>query len=232
YEYADNRGGTVRVRLVGTLPVRSGILQGALIIDEKHFAAAFPDSGGYRMWPCGYAPYLLREAALKSDGGISGQSDHEVMKLRNPEPGVRVETVEERLRLLGSVESAYLDMFLVLGGLGVVLGVAGVALVILRGVEERRGEMALLSAVGVSKRTVVRLLAGEYGILVAGGLVSGILPALVSIQPAVRALHADFPWRAMTAVIAGMLLCAALSVWGAALVASRRFGPATLKEEV
>jgi len=55
-------GGTVwRVRIVGALPVRSGILQGALIVDERQFVRLFPEEG-YRMWLSDYAPYLLREA--------------------------------------------------------------------------------------------------------------------------------------------------------------------------
>ena len=153
-------------------------------------------------------------------------------RLRHPEPGVTVETVEARLRLLGSVESAYLDLFLVLGGLGVVLGVAGIALVILRGVEERRGELALLSAVGLSRQTVLRLLASEYGIQVLAGLLVGIVPALVAIQPAARALQGALPWQAMAGILAAMFGSAVLCVMLAARVASHRFGPEALKEEV
>ena len=143
-----------------------------------------------------------------------------------------VETVEERLRLLGSVEGTYLDMFLVLGGLGMVLGVVGIALVILRGVQERSGELALLSAVGLPRRMVVRLFVAEYGVLVLAGLVIGLVPALVAIQPAARSLHSELPWRAMAGVVAGLFGCAGVCVVTAARAASRRYGPEVLKEEV
>ena len=231
--YAGRDGTVWRVRIVGALPVRSGILQGALIVDERAFVKMFPDEG-YRMWLCDYAPYLLREAGdqrrpARRPGAADG---NQVGKLRHPEPGVTVETVEERLRLLGSVESAYLDMFLVLGGLGVVLGVLGIALVILRSVEERRGELALMRAVGLPPRTVMRLLAAEYGVLVLAGLVIGIVPALVAIQPAARALGSGMPWSAMAGILAGFLGSAALCVVSAAWVASRLYDPRVLKEEV
>ena len=47
--YAGSDGTPWRVRIVGALPVRSGILQGALIIDEQFFAQMSPEEG-YRMW--------------------------------------------------------------------------------------------------------------------------------------------------------------------------------------
>jgi hypothetical protein len=222
YEYRAAGLPRMRVRIVGVLPVRSGILQGSLLVDEKRFVELFPNDTGYRLWLCDYAPYQLRE----------GGHPEAVNKVRHPEPGVTVQTVEERLRLLGSVESAYLDMFLVLGGLGVMLGVLGIALVILRGVQERGGELALLSAVGLPKSRVVSLLVAEYGSLVLAGLVIGSVPALVAIQPAARALKGALPWAAMAGILAGLFLCAALCVLCAAFAAARQYGPEVLKEEV
>jgi hypothetical protein len=233
--FAGTDGAVWRVRIVGTLPVRSGILQGALILDERQFVRMFPEAG-YRLWLSDYAPYLLREAAevrgrRSEGGGQRAEVRPPISALRHPEPGVTVETVEERLRMLGSVESAYLDIFLVLGGLGVVLGVAGIALVIQRGVEERRGELALLSAVGLPRQTVMRLLAAEYGVLVLAGLAVGIVPALVAIQPAARALQGALPWQAMAGILAAMFGSAVVSVTLAAWLASHRYGPEVLKEE-
>ncbi len=226
--YTGSDGLPWRVRIVGALPVRSGILQGALLIDELFFVRMFPEEG-YRMWLCDYAPYALREAADVARHPVDGDRS-QAAALRHPAPGVTVETAEERLRLLGAMEASYLDLFLVLGALGLLLGTAGLSLVILRGVEERRGEFALLGAVGVERRHVVRLLAAEYGLLVAAGLVSGILPALVAIQPAARSLGSRLPWGTMGAVVAALLLCAAGCVWGAACVAVRRFDVGALRD--
>lgn len=243
-------GGTARVRIVGALPVRSGILQGSVIVDEKFFAELFPDEAGYRMWLCDAAPGAEGRRSeggdrRTEDGGwrtvVGGQRPERnglisdlrspTSDFRHPEPGVTVETVEERLRLLGSVESTYLDMFLVLGGLGVVLGAAGVALVILRGVQERRGELALLSAVGLPRVRVALVLAAEYGTMALAGVTVGLVPALVAIQPAMRSLGGRLPWGAMAGIVAGLFLCSALCVWTAACAAARRYGPEVLKEE-
>ena len=232
YEYPVAGQAKARVRLVGSLPVRSGILQGSLIVDEKLFVEMFPNEAGYRLWLCDAAPRSLRDVAEGRSPTSDLRPPTSVVRLRHPEPGVTVETVEERLRLLGSVEGTYLDMFLVLGGLGMVLGVVGIALVILRGVQERSGELALLSAVGLPRRMVVRLFVAEYGVLVLAGLVIGLVPALVAIQPAARSLHSELPWRAMAGVVAGLFGCAAVCVVTAARAASRRYGPDALKEEV
>ncbi|HRR33698.1 MAG TPA: FtsX-like permease family protein [Kiritimatiellia bacterium] len=226
--YTGSDGTPWRVRIVGALPVRSGILQGALLIDERFFVQMFPEEG-YRMWLCDYAPYALREAADAAWRPTAGQR-LQVAALRHPAPGVTVETVEERLRALGAIEASYLDLFLVLGALGLLLGTAGLSLVILRGVDERRGEFALLAAVGVARRDVIRLLAAEYGLLVAAGLAAGVLPALVAIQPAARSLGGALPWEMMAIVIAMLLLCAAGCVWGAACAAARRFEPDALRD--
>lgn len=132
--------------------------------------------------------------------------------------------------MLGAMEASYLDLFLVLGALGLLLGTAGLSLVILRGVEERRSEFALLAAVGVARRNVVRLLAAEYGVLVMAGLVSGILSALVAIQPAARSLGGALPWRTMAVAILVLVLCAVGCVWCAARAAARRFDPDALRD--
>ena len=135
--YRGNDGKEWRIRIVGVLPVRVSILQGALLLNEEHFVKMFPGEG-YRMWLTDYAPYELR-------------ADNSP-KARFPEPGVQVETTDSRLRTLGKMESSYLDMFLVLGGLGLALGVLGVSLVIARSIEERRFEFAVLQAVGIAKK--------------------------------------------------------------------------------
>ena len=53
-----------------------------------------------------------------------------------------------RLAAFNAVQNTYLSTFQVLGGLGLLLGSVGLGVVVLRNVLERRGELALLLAVG------------------------------------------------------------------------------------
>ncbi len=208
YTYTDRHGESVRLRLVGALPQRSTILHGALLMDEQVFTRLFADHG-YRLWLCDYAPWLLRETA--EPGG----------ELRYPEPGVRIETVEERLRLLGSVQSTYLDIFLVLGGLGLMLGGGGVALVVARAVEERREELRLLSALGLSRLALFQLLGVEYLGVALSGLVPGLVSALALMLPTARQLGSEIPWGVLGVVVLLVSGVTVASIAGAALVATR-----------
>jgi len=205
-----------RIRIVGVLPARVSILQGGLILNQDHFVKMFPGSG-YRMWLCDYAPYNLRAS--------------DSVRLRYPEPGVHIESAVERLRLLGRMESTYLDMFLVLGALGLLLGVCGVALVIARSIDERRYEFAVLQAVGVRRRRTALTLICEYGTLTTVGVLCGVVPAMIAIQPAALSLNSTVNWRLVATVVLILCAAAAASVAGGAFLALRRFNPALLTRE-
>lgn len=207
YEYRGEDGRVWRLRLVGALPVRTGILQGSLLIDEAAFTRIFPSAPGYGMWlvrsslPDPETTDRLRRA-LGRNGGI-------------------VTPVRDRLRLLGAVEATYLDMFLVLGGLGVVLGAAGVGLVVLRNAAARRGELAVLRAIGIPTRSVLSYLLVEYGAVLLAGLLAGAVPALVAVQPAMRGLGQEMPVGTMVALMAAMVASGLLGTVAAVLAASR-----------
>ncbi len=214
YRGAD--GEIWRIRIVGVLPVRVSILQGALLLNEADFVGMFPGEG-YRMWLCDYAPYLLRT--------------ENSAKARYPEPGVRIETAAERLRTLGRMESTYLDMFLVLGGLGLLLGVLGVALVIARSIEERRYEFAVIQAVGIRRKHLVLSLVAEYGTLTAVGVVAGLVPALIAVQPAATALNSGINGMLVAGVVALLVAAAVFAVAAGAFYALRGFDLSLLKRE-
>jgi putative ABC transport system permease protein len=214
YRGADGR--LWRIRIVGVLPVRISILQGALLLNEEHFVAMFPGEG-FRMWLCDYAPYRLRTESSA--------------EARYPEPGVRLETAVERLRTLGRMESTYLDMFLVLGGLGLLLGVFGVALVIARSIEERRYEFAVIQAVGIRRKYMVLSLVAEYGSLTAAGVLAGLVPALIAVQPAAASLNSDVNGMLVAVVVLLLVAAAVLSVAAGAFYALRGFDLSLLKRE-
>ena len=161
-EYRDEAGCLFRVKLVGMLPMRLSVFQGTILIAEERFVSTFPAEEGYRM-------FLLDEPA--------GSRRYE-------RAGLDVVPATERLLEFYAVESTYLAMFLVLGVLGLVVGSMGMGVVVLRNVEDRRGEMALLRAVGYRSAAVWKLLFVEHGLLLAAGLGVGLLAAVVAMVPA------------------------------------------------
>jgi ABC-type antimicrobial peptide transport system permease subunit len=93
----------------------------------------------------------------------------------------------ERLATFAAVENTYLAIFLGLGGLALLLGSAGLWALVARNVEERRGELALLRAVGFSRRQVVMAVSGEHAGLLLAGLGAGGLAGLVAVLPSLLA---------------------------------------------
>ena len=89
-----------------------------------------------------------------------------------------------RLNGYNAVENTYLGIFQALGGLGLLLGSLGLALVVARNALERRAELALLGAVGFAPRRIVRLVATEHAVLLGLGLLAGVVAALLSVLPA------------------------------------------------
>jgi hypothetical protein len=207
YEFPGEDGRIWRLRLVGVLPVRTGVLQGSLIVDEAVLTRMAPSAPGYGLWLVRSA--LPEPVVTDRLRGALGRS------------GGLVTPVRTRLRLLGAVEATYLDMFLVLGGLGVVLGAAGVGLVVLRNAAVRRGELAVLRAVGVPSRTVLMYLVAEYVYVLVAGLVAGVVPALLAVQPAMRNLGQAMPVGVMALLIGAMFASGLVGMLAAVIAASR-----------
>ena len=91
--------------------------------------------------------------------------------------GLELTPAAERLNAFNAVQNTYLGTFQILGGLGLLLGSAGLGVVVLRNVLERRGELGLLVAVGFRRRALQRLVLSEHGALLVLGLGIGIAAA-------------------------------------------------------
>ena len=107
----------------------------------------------------------------------------------------------------------YLDLltFQSLGGLGLLLGTFGLAAVQLRSVLERRGELALMRAAGLRRRTLAAMVMWENGLLLVGGLATGLVAALVAILPHMFSGAAMIPWDSLAGIL-GLILLVGLLV--------------------
>ena len=132
-----------------------------------------------------------------------------------------VTPVKDRIVAFQAVIGAYLTLFQVLGGLGLLLGVAGLAVVLLRNVWDRAGELALLEAVGYSHRSVAKLILIENGFLLLLGLVIGVVAAGISIAPH-RLAGANLPVARLGMLLGAVLLSGLVAIAVATLIAVRR----------
>ncbi|MBZ5496291.1 MAG: ABC transporter permease [Acidobacteriia bacterium] len=185
-------GTPARLRLVAAL--RDSILQGELVISEANFLRAFPDREGYHF-------FLLDVAPGKAASLI--QPLMEILA----DWGFDVESSGERLAAYHRVENTYLSTFQSLGALGLILGTAGLATVLLRNVLERRHELALLRAVGYRRQVLSAIIIAENIVLMTWGLACGTVCALLAIAPALHARGGSVPF-----VMGGWILIAVLTV--------------------
>jgi len=173
--YRDERGELFRVKLVGALPMTLSVFQGTVLISKADFAARYPSEAGTRVFLVDLPP------------GAEAVPVQQALTRRMARVGVDVTTALSRLLEFHGVEATYLAMFLVLGGLGVVLGTLGLGVVVMRNVLERRSELAVLRCVGFSRRRVLWLVLAEHWLLLVLGLACGLVSALVAIYPSLAA---------------------------------------------
>jgi len=193
-EYTDERGRAFKLRLVGGL--KNSILQGSLVIAADEFIRRFPSEAGFRTF--------LIEADKDKAEDIEralgrGLSDF----------GMELTPTIDRINDLNAVKNTYLAMFQVLGGLGLVLGSLGLALVVLLNVLERRGELGMLRAVGFSTGMLKKMILYEHFMLVVAGLVVGVVSAAVSIVPSIASPGAELPY----VMLIVMIVCIAINAF-------------------
>jgi hypothetical protein len=198
--------GSAEFEIVGLL--EPGILQGYVLVAERDFELVFPDRSGYGM--------ALVDASQLEEG----QRATAVRALGKAwsDASVALVPAADRLRNLLAVQNTFLAGFQALGALGLLLGTAGVAAVQLQGMAERRGQLAVLRAIGFTLSRVRGLLALETLITVGLGVAVGALAGVLAVVPAIVSGNARVPlgWIALTAG-----LTVATAIVASLLVSSR-----------
>jgi ABC-type antimicrobial peptide transport system permease subunit len=108
-----------------------------------------------------------------------------------------------------AVERTYLDIFQALGVCALVLGSAGVGVVLLQGALERRGELAMMRALGFTRLALARVLLTEHLALFACALIGGAVCGLIAVYPQVSG--GGLPWLLLGGI--GLALAVSGTVW-------------------
>jgi putative ABC transport system permease protein len=204
-DYVDESGQPFKVRIVGA--VANSILQGQLLIDEAAFKARFPSIAGHRMF--------LIDAPSDTATNVSATLSRALQDY-----GLELTPTVTRLNQFNAVQNTYLGTFQILGGLGLLLGSAGLGVVVLRNVLERRSELAVMQAVGFSRATVRGLVLREHVTLLWAGLGLGIVAALIAVVPAIRP-GSEMPWLTLGITLLAIVANGFLWTWLATRFAMR-----------
>ncbi|MCP4661099.1 MAG: ABC transporter permease [bacterium] len=184
-------GEPIRLRLMATLA--GTIFQSELLISEENFLRHFPSRTGY--------PYFLVETPPGATADVS-----QALEAGLGSYGFDALTTAEKLASFIAVQNTYLATFRTVGGLGLLLGTVGLAIVLARNVIERRRELAMLRAFGFRRSVLTSMVVIENGLLLLAGVVIGSLAALVTMAPHLLEEAAHVPWSAIGATLLGIYL--------------------------
>jgi putative ABC transport system permease protein len=167
--YIDEGGNSFRIKLVAG--IANSVFQGNVIILKDVLMTRYPSVSGHRL-------FLIDCPTDKMEpvGGLLAWALQDL--------GIDISSTAERLAGFNKVENTYLSIFLILGGFGLLLGTIGLGIVVMRNILERRGELALLKAIGYSRRSIDQLLLSEHILLLVLGTLCGFLTALIAVLPA------------------------------------------------
>lgn len=166
--YQNANGEVMHLLLIGGLA--PSIFQGNVLISDAQFLKNFPQSSGTEVFLVGGN---LADTAI-----IEGELNRGLRDF-----GWDMTLSAARLTEFNSVTNTYLSIFMVMGALGLLIGTIGLAVLLARSILEREKEIALLKAVGYSRKRIGRLIFNEYMGLFLIGTVAGFLSAVVATLP-------------------------------------------------
>ncbi len=202
-EMADDQGNVRKLVIAGLMP--RSLFQSQLIMSEKNFLDMFPGHSGYN--------FFLVETGDETVGTN--------LEENLGEAGFDAGRTADRLAGYLIVENTYLSTFQTLGGLGLLLGTLGLAVVMIRNVLERRAELALLQAVGFNQSSISWLVLAENAFVLVFGILIGTVTALLAMLPHLLSGLAEPPVLSLSATLL-LILVLGLSAGAVAVAASLR----------
>lgn len=187
--YQNENGKNIKLLLIGGLA--NSIFQGNILIADSLFQTHFPSVSGSKV--------ILADCSAQ-DSLFMPKFEDNLQDL-----GVRGTKTSERMSAFYSVENTYLSMFMVLGGLGVIIGTIGLGIVLLRNILERKKELAVLKAIGYTRKSIFQLLFIENLFLLLVGLSTGLVSAFIGVIPSLFSNAFQMPYMFVVSLIIAIL---------------------------
>ncbi len=197
-DYPGENGKMYKLKFVAGL--ENSIFQGSVLVSRHNLRRMFPGVSGSRI--------LLVDNENQNLGPELGRS---LSKL-----GADIETCSSRLNRFGSIQNTYLMVFLALGGIGLIIGSFGLAIILKRNILERRSEFSWLRSAGYSRRRITLMLATEHLLLFDCALLTGIIAAAAAAIPVINSPSGNPPWLEMLLLIIAFWFFAIIFIVSAA----------------
>ncbi len=184
--FRDESGKILKIKLMGGLD--NSIFQGSILISDSLLHVFYPSSGG--------SDIMLIDGALAEMGPIAQK-----LETLFRDHGMMTSTTSERLASFNAVENTYLSVFMILGGLGIIIGTIGLGIVLVQNMSQRKQELALYHALGFRNQFVFKLIITEHLLILLSGLILGLLAALPVIAPLLISPVHPVPWLLMSGIL-------------------------------
>ncbi len=196
--YTDEFGKKLYIKIVATLS--GSIFQGSILISEPNLKIFFPTKNNIKILlvetPTIHAEYII-----------------DILKEQLQDFGIQLQSTSQRLIDFYSVENIYMEIFLALGSLGIILGSIGTGILLSRNIEERRNELAVLFSLGFSLKKIKYLLAFEHSLLIVCALFLGILGGMALAIPNLLISGKTIPVFIIMGLILGIFIVASLAIF-------------------
>ena len=163
----------------------------------------------------GYHLFLVNSPAEMSDS-VNNRLSWSMQDL-----GIDISSTSERLAAFNEVENTYLSIFLILGGFGMILGTIGLGIIVLRNIMERRGELALLRAVGFNRSSINKMIMAEHILVLLIGTACGFFTAFIAVFPALIIPGGAIPYITVLSTLLIILLSGIIWIYLATAFAIR-----------
>jgi ABC-type antimicrobial peptide transport system permease subunit len=148
----------------------NSVFQGNILVSADLFRQYFPSVSGSKV--------MLVDGQLTQRSEITDRLEYLFQDY-----GMVVTPASEKLSQFNSVENTYLTVFMMLGGLGMIIGTVGLGIVLLRNLQERKQEIALYQALGFTHNYILKLVLTENLFILLSGIGIGGLSAFAGILP-------------------------------------------------
>jgi len=203
--YKTEEGKNLKLKLIGGLA--NSVFQGNVIIAEDHFNRAFPSVSGSNVFLINAPGNSLTVEDLQNG-------------MRNYGPEISRTT--DRLLSFYTIENTYLNIFLMLGALGLLIGTLGLGILIFRITFEQIPEYALLLSLGFRKSVIFRMVMREKLFLMTFSVFIGLIPAVLSALPSLMSSLYFNLWIWLPAISVLVILSGAVFSYVAIRMAFRQ----------
>ena len=167
--------------------LKSSVFQGYVIIGSENFSRYFPSVAGSQIFLVDGRPEL-------------SELYKNILTERLSDFGVHFEPAGERLASFFVVTNTYLSVFTILGGIGMILGVAGLGFILIRNFNQRKRDFGLMMAAGYSVKSIRRIVFGEHAGILLAGIFTGIISSLIATRPSIMN-YSEIPWKTLAVMV-------------------------------